>query len=233
VLLTGLMLGATTRPAGACSCYALPLHDYVSAATAIFQGTVTTVDGPHTWTDPQTSRVIGPMRTAHFTVERVWKGTLSSEAQIATSAGLCGSFFTVGERYLVWATAGFDGTLMVSGCGPTTSIDELRVAELDRLAAQQQGLTVTTTGMIVGVVTVLLLGIVQVAAGREQFPLRPTTPRVGGLLPQLVRRILGTMVLTVLVAFLCSGTAFVLSGLDECGAGPAGRDRDTLLLPRC
>ncbi len=87
------------------------------AADAVFVGKVTSV--------LDTLRRSGSFdyhaRRAIFVLQTVWKGPTGGSVTILTGMGWgdCGTHFTVGERYLVFATADSNGVLFTRACSHT------------------------------------------------------------------------------------------------------------------
>lgn len=61
----------------------------------------------------------GGTRSVEFGVRRVWRGELGGRVKVETARGdgMCGSRFTVGVSYVVFARRGADGRLSTDACG--------------------------------------------------------------------------------------------------------------------
>ncbi len=86
-------------------------------ADAVFVGEVTSVID--TVRDSESSHF--PARRAIIALQTVWKGSAGRTATVLTGmgGGEGGIQFTVGERYLVFATAGSNGVLFTKWCSRT------------------------------------------------------------------------------------------------------------------
>jgi hypothetical protein len=108
-----LWLCAPARPAGACTCAVRDLADQVQTASAVFVGTVATVDDT----------------SATFDVDRVYKGNNPHATPISNAGGVdstCAIPFVEGRKYVVFAALQ-NGALSTGLCSGTT--DDLSVAE--------------------------------------------------------------------------------------------------------
>jgi hypothetical protein len=116
----------------ACSCLPPgPPEEALSNATAVFSGTVTTMDGA------VDAGAEAPIRVT-FAVSEIWKGPEQAMI-VATTSGSsasCGFGFVQGQEYLVYAST-VDDSLQVSLCSRTT---QLAMAGED-LAALGEGTT--------------------------------------------------------------------------------------------
>lgn len=116
VVAFALVLAVPAR-AWACSCE-IPrpldreaaLDREVARAAAVFVGTV------------QSVRSTRETQVVRITTERWWKGEPTRSVVIRTPSegAACGFGFVAGERYIVLANRGPDGTLWVSLCGAST-----------------------------------------------------------------------------------------------------------------
>ena len=119
VLAFAIATAASLDTAAACTCLTVPgsLRKLVQAekqdCTAVFLGTVTDIR-----TDSD-----GMQLTVRFSVERVWKGPVSSELTVTTHAqtDACGVPFTLGRRFIVYARSHMQGPLSTYSCSRTRS----------------------------------------------------------------------------------------------------------------
>ncbi|MCC5576424.1 hypothetical protein IMZ11_12350 [Microtetraspora sp. AC03309] len=108
-----LIIGTVAfTPSTACACSCMPLKpsQQMKGSASVFTGTVTAIrriDG-----DP-----LGPTPPIVYTfrADQIYKGAAKAEFQVATNAdsAACGYNFTVGSRYLVFASAGKSGLFQV------------------------------------------------------------------------------------------------------------------------
>lgn len=117
--LSGALLVAP-RAARACSCKQQTVQVAFDQAVAVFEGHVLEVS------DAAANAQGDQRRTVRFNVVSQWKGA-EDETLTLTTAGdgaQCGYGFTVGQSYLVYASAGEGGGLEVSLCSRTRPMSE-------------------------------------------------------------------------------------------------------------
>lgn len=110
-----------TARARACKCAVPPALEARAAATAVFEGRVSTVEEL-----PAAGNATGDSRQVTLAVVRVWKGLESTETVRVTTRGAsasCGSMFEPNVSYLVYA-GGSTATLEVSGCSRTRALSD-------------------------------------------------------------------------------------------------------------
>ena len=137
--------GLTSSPAQACSCFPVgpPCQAYGSAA-AVFAGTAVSMRrvGPG---DPQAEHNV---RVFKFSVDQTYLGVEGTEIEIHTGAngGDCGYDFTIGERYLVYATV-YEKKLATSICTRTKPFAKASedLAFLGNLSSAPPGATIQGT----------------------------------------------------------------------------------------
>lgn len=128
-VLTGALLLALPQPAAACSCVPPPPPaEALEGADAVFSGTVVSVD--NSFRDSDYGRI--PQRRVAVELDRVWKGCEAVEGEerprrvelvTGSGGGDCGYDFQEGERYLVYAHEGSDGTLTTGICSRTANLE--------------------------------------------------------------------------------------------------------------
>jgi hypothetical protein len=241
---------AFIQPAGACSCYGLPMSHAVYHSAAIFEGRLVHLTEPSWVQDGHIARPAVPYRTAQFAVERVWKGPAVTTQQVAVGSSLCSYPFRTGGRYLVWASAAPpalgslpDGVLADPGiCSPTIELDGRMSAELDDLAQHHRTLRANVMGMglaagaLVTLVAVLQVRVVRrarasLARYHQQGQVVGGAP--AGFPVRVLRRVGSAVGMMLVILLVCAGVAFVLVGLEECDMGPPGQGYAGLLVPRC
>ena len=119
VLAFAIASAASVDTVTACTCLTVPgsPRELVQAdkdiSTAVFLGTVTDI---RTESD-------GMQLTVRFSVERVWKGPVSSELTVSTHAqtDACGFPFALGRRFIVYARSHLQGPLSTYSCSRTRS----------------------------------------------------------------------------------------------------------------
>jgi MYXO-CTERM domain-containing protein len=107
-------------PARACSCMKPPPpREAAEAATAVFQGKVTSME-----VDKPEGSYLG-FHVYTFEVERRWKGDAAETLTVRTAdnSAACGRPFDVGENYLVYAKD-IEGRLSDNLCSRTRTIAE-------------------------------------------------------------------------------------------------------------
>lgn len=109
-------LAVALVPSRADACRCMPpstdVQEHAKKFDAVFLGKVTAVS-------PAASQKLMPLsRTYTFKVDTYWKGNLKAAVRVSarTSGAACGTSFSRGESYLVFAGKGTDGKLGTSSC---------------------------------------------------------------------------------------------------------------------
>jgi hypothetical protein len=125
VSLAVLTLAALPREAAACSCMPSgpPCQAYFQS-DAVFVGTVRSIELRKTKLEAVDFPV--DRRVVHLTVERTARGVQGADVDVVTGTGGgdCGYDFKVGERYVVYAHRGQDGSLGTGICSRTRPLGE-------------------------------------------------------------------------------------------------------------
>ena len=126
ILIAGIFFAQANR-AWPCSCREVPLEKEFAEAAAVFSGTPLEKkpDKRH-WQlkkpDGTFETVtVEPIEHVRFTIDRKFKGDLPREVTVVTSAvgTMCGFYFHLGARYLVYAHKDQNGLLNASVCSRT------------------------------------------------------------------------------------------------------------------
>jgi len=120
--------------AHACMCEVLSPEEQLRVSDAVFSGEVASVKeatSGDTSPSPETGLPVGGPIT--FEVEESWKGDMAKQVVVlgyGEGGSGCGVYAREGERYLVYARRGEDGTLRTSTCDGTKPLaaakDDLR-----------------------------------------------------------------------------------------------------------
>jgi hypothetical protein len=112
-------------------CYVPTPIEALNGSKVVFIGKVVSVTDPESGADDIRFRVVSLVRpiTAHFVVERVYRGNEVKELEVSSKTGGLewGQDFKVGERYLVYAQSGASAEakeLIVKGCSRTRLIKD-------------------------------------------------------------------------------------------------------------
>ncbi len=180
-LLVMLVLGVgliTPECTYACSCMmADPPLVSLENASAVFVGKVTTIQDSNTGAVQSSA---DPMKVS-FQVSEVWKGNVFAEQALFTSrdSASCGFNFEVGKEYLVYAIVGDTG-LTTNLCSRTMELAQAKAEDLPAFAQslkpqQPQAVapvvtptpaaptasgSISTPAMLIGVGSVVLVGLV-------------------------------------------------------------------------
>ena len=136
LLVASLCLPPVPRPASTCSCLgpfppvsdSAVAHAALSTADVVFIGAATSVGDTIDIEILRSGRFPVRKRRATFAVQAAWKAALSRAITVLTSTSdsNCGYHFTPGQRYLVFATVGANGTLYTMSCTPTQEVGTAR-----------------------------------------------------------------------------------------------------------
>ncbi|GAB1823698.1 hypothetical protein HerbRD11066_68620 [Herbidospora sp. RD11066] len=124
-----LVLGST--PSYACSCVPPEVPYYLKHSTVVFTGTVKAVKRPKNRWDP-----VKPV-VYTFRADHAYKGKPKATVTVSThtQSAACGTHFSRGVRYLVFA-AKWEGRLTTSLCVPNMKVDHgkgpITVADLPK-----------------------------------------------------------------------------------------------------
>src|SRR5215207_6360931 len=116
MLVVVLLLLAAARIADACECVRMPPCQGYWNADAVFTGIVTSVAASENETPGRSQTTI--------LVERAFRGVTGQAVLTQRAVDSCSYRFTVGERYVVYATRNADGTLTTSACAGNQPLAE-------------------------------------------------------------------------------------------------------------
>lgn len=121
LLLLPFLILTPIKRANACSCLPPPpAMESLEQAAAVFAGKVVKVEPAPSETNVEPIKVT-------FEVSKVWKGELNKTTIVSTAANsaMCGNYFEVGEKYLVYAYSEGD-ELMTNICSRTARLKDAR-----------------------------------------------------------------------------------------------------------
>ncbi len=143
VLATGLLLALPAR-GESCTCIAQPpICQSFWAADQVFAGEVLAVDAAeHVLEGRRLS-----LHRVRVRVERSWRGEDRGDVEVFTQStgAMCGYNFTIGEKYLIFASSR-DAAIHVSLCGATRKYRDAR----EQLAYIDQSFPPSTGGRVFG-----------------------------------------------------------------------------------